>query len=454
MTDPHLLAILLGSDAFPLMPGSFSKGAFAASAQALKNYLQSPTIGLGLHEDRILDLFSSEDPIERQDARITRFLIDQENHADTLIIYYVGHGGFLSDRQYFLAVKNTDPNRRHFTGLKARDLAETLKNNASGKKIYLILDCCFAGAAVDTFQSDEISTMVEEQTYDSFPALGTALFAASSRNEPAIAPHGGKYTMMSEALLSVLAHGVPTAGDLLSLRDVAEATASHLRMRYGLYAVRPEVHTPRQINHDIADVPIFPNQMPRSARTGTKSETRIEKYNSDLEALPFSSWTPYISPQPPGQTKPDKAGALWVDGFSSYNLETSRRTPVGTNKIIEMQGGLISFNYKIVRITQGNIAFYAIPMRYGERMSPGRQQHGCEVRDPSHAGQGNPLRLSFRPSPDVDGDWQYAELRFDFSHLGPKIFTIFAPRINEGQTPVGVGHVVFAKVRIFALEQL
>jgi len=433
------------------MPASFSKEAFTASALAIKGYLKSNSVGLGLPDQNVLDLFESDEPIERQDNQLSEFLYQHKNSIDSVIIYYVGHGGFLNDRQYFLAVKKTDPRRRHFTGLKARDLAETLKNSAAGKKVYLILDCCFAGAAVDNFQSEAISTLVEEETYGNF-AFGTALFAASSRNEPAITPDGGKYTMMSEALLSVLADGIPSKGDFLSLRSVAEETDQRMRHLYGRDAVRPEVHTPRQIDKDIADIPIFPNKVPKSARVGAESARRIEKYNSDLEATPFLGWIPWLPGGIPGQGPPGKVGAVTADGRYCYSLEAYRMGPVGTNKHMMTEAGLIEFRYKIVTATGDNIAFYVIPMRHGERIRPGRMANGSEIRDPKRIGVDNSLRIALRPKGGMVGVWQTGRLHFDFSRLGSNIFITFAPRINEGEEAVGPGHVVFTGVQFFALE--
>ena len=111
-----IAAILLGSDFFPNFPPDRSKQAFKNSADRFAEYLESLTYGLGIGKDRILNLFGSGDPVERQDWQITEFLRATSSIADTLLIYYVGHGGFLVDRQYFLTLKVTEPRREHFTG--------------------------------------------------------------------------------------------------------------------------------------------------------------------------------------------------------------------------------------------------------------------------------------------------------------------------------------------------
>ena len=91
-------------------------------------------------------------------------------------------------------------------------------------------------------------------------------------------------------------------------------------------------------------------------------------------------------------------------------------------------------------------------MRFGEWTPPGRKYPGTEIRDPDHTGKDNPLRLSFRIKGGVNAKWRDAELDFDFVHLEQNIFTVFAPRINEGQSSVGAGQVLISGVRFYALD--
>jgi hypothetical protein len=121
--------------------------------------------------------------------------------------------------------------------------------------MYLILDCCFAGSAVDSFQgaSDELITIQS----DKLPT-GVALLNASSRHAAAVVPEGSVYTMFSGCLVEVLKKGIPNGGPLLSLREVRNAVAEAVIAKYP-DPVRPEVHSPRQRDGDPADIPLFPN---------------------------------------------------------------------------------------------------------------------------------------------------------------------------------------------------
>lgn len=139
-----------------------------------------------------------------------------------------------------------------------KDLAAALKEVARGLRRYLILDCCFAAAAVGEFQSGSATQVVREKTLDAFPTKGTALLCAASSKDPARAPHGASYTMFTGALLDVLINGQPDLGARLSLEELGSSIIRRLKDTYTEEAVRPEVHAPDQRDGNIADLPLFP----------------------------------------------------------------------------------------------------------------------------------------------------------------------------------------------------
>ncbi|UCI07381.1 hypothetical protein [Mesorhizobium sp. B1-1-8] len=204
-----------------------------------------------------MNLFDDPSNVIDLDERISRFLT--ANTIGNILLFYTGHGGFLSDREYYLTIQSTRKRREHTTGLRIRALAETLSQFIADRNLFIILDCCFAGEAVKIFQSNELNAIVEAKTFDALPKAGTALLVASSKDEPAISPVGKKYTMFSEAFLNVLRDGIPGAPDNLTLHDIERATQEAIRSRHGLTGVRPEVHSPRQKGVDAAELAIFPN---------------------------------------------------------------------------------------------------------------------------------------------------------------------------------------------------
>src|SRR4051812_15042856 len=96
-------AIVFGASEFPYGgPRIAANEAFARSADGFMRYLRRES-GLHLPNDNVLNLFNDSSSVLEQDQKITEFLSDKKAAKD-IIIYYVGHGGFLSDRDYFLAL--------------------------------------------------------------------------------------------------------------------------------------------------------------------------------------------------------------------------------------------------------------------------------------------------------------------------------------------------------------
>ena len=250
-------AVILGASEFPYADALPASPAFAGSASAFIAYLKSER-GLRLSDSQVLDLFDSDGNVIEQNDRLTEYLLRNQDATD-LVVYYVGHGGFLPDREYFLALRSTKRGAESLTGLRIRALAHALEEHFPGKRVFLILDCCFAGEAVAEFQSDEIGTIVENKTFDALPETGTSLLVAASKDEPAISPTGAAYTMFSDCFLEVLAEGIAGSQKTLSLIEVGEVVQQRIRTKFGQRGVRPEIHSPRQGEGDVAKIPLFPN---------------------------------------------------------------------------------------------------------------------------------------------------------------------------------------------------
>jgi hypothetical protein len=244
------IGIVLGASRFRnlLIDSPRLGAAFAKSKSDAKRYL-SRVCG------RILDRFDSTKLPNVLCLEVADFL-EQHTLATDLIVYYVGHGGFLGTQEYFLACRATREKQKYATGLRVSDLATSIIGSFRNRRVYLIFDCCFAGSAADSFQSASDDLIAKQS--EKLPS-GVALLNASSRNEAAVVPEGGQRTMFSECLLEVLGRGIPSRGERLSLREVANAVTDLVMRKYPEIAVRPEVHSPRQRDGDVADVPLFPN---------------------------------------------------------------------------------------------------------------------------------------------------------------------------------------------------
>lgn len=264
----NTIAVIFGASKFPLLKDMLGNQAFLASASAFKDYLISEN-GMALGEANVLNLFDDKRNVIEQDDVFTEFLTFHKN-ANNLIVLYIGHGGFLPNRDYYLALYSTKGRKEYNTGLGIDDLAQSIIEYFPNKKVFLVLDCCFAGEAVREFQSLELSTLVENSTFDAFAESGTSLLCASSKDEPAIGTSVSDLTMFSDAIISVLKKGISGKGKYLSLNDVGESSKEFVKKKYGIRAVLPEVHSPKQKGVNVAALSLFPNPAFRESMSEAK----------------------------------------------------------------------------------------------------------------------------------------------------------------------------------------
>jgi WD40 repeat protein len=200
-----------------------------------------------------------------------------------IIFYYCGHGDYLPGQTFYLALRTTRNAQKATTGLKPYDLRQDLDTRLADKRVYLIFDCCYASAASGVFMSGEADHSVRERIAEGFPAYGTALFAAAPRDMAALAPEGEEYTMFTGALASVIRDGAPGYDRRLSLQNLKAAVRHRISERFGILAVYPELHVPRQKAGDISALPLFLNKAP----TPEKGRERLKpdpEAPSDIEA--------------------------------------------------------------------------------------------------------------------------------------------------------------------------
>jgi hypothetical protein len=248
---PSLAAIILGASRFKDRRLT-SRNSFRLSATQMRTYLEF----VGVPTASILNLFDSSDDAYAQLRRIELFCRENEDKSCCLL-YYVGHGGFTDKRDYFLGLRATDSRYPAQTGLLSASLAVPMRAYfGMQKQAMVVLDCCFSGSAIDSFQSAQLAS---ERAEEAFLARGTTLLVATSRDDAAIAPDPDQPTLFSHALVSVLREGVEGGPSLLTLKDVRDAVRRRLLQDYGPGAPLPEVHSPFQRDGDVADVGVFPN---------------------------------------------------------------------------------------------------------------------------------------------------------------------------------------------------
>ena len=250
------------------------------SARDLEEYFLNPK-KFGLPAENLLNLFNSEKNFSDIDNDIGEFLerrtseLKESGHtARDLLVYFVGHGGFTSSDDYYLAIRRTGERNPMSSAILIRSLAFTLKERARFLRRIIILDSCFAGAAYQSFQKASLaegpSKVALKQTFDEFkvadkgvglPGKGTSILCASSHKDRARSLSlDEKHTLFSGALLHVLNTGdkhLPQ--EYLSLSTVARLIRDYLTTTYGGTAPIPADDSPDQSEGKVAEVPIFPN---------------------------------------------------------------------------------------------------------------------------------------------------------------------------------------------------
>jgi hypothetical protein len=244
-----VIGVVLGAARFKKWPAGDDErlaGAFAASKADVLRLLWR-------FADDVLDRFDSSQGPGELCEEISNFL-EERPQATDLVVYYVGHGAFLNDQSYFLYLRETATDHEHTTGLRASDLATTLKNGFRNRRTFVLLDCCFGGAMYDLLQGP-VQDLLDQQV-----AMGVALLNAASKDKVALVPLNARRTMFSDCLCEVLQQGIPGAPPKLSLRTLRRAIVDRIAKKYptSMHAW-PQVGTPRSFAWDIADFELFPN---------------------------------------------------------------------------------------------------------------------------------------------------------------------------------------------------
>lgn len=249
--------LILGASSFPNCSLSGTV-CFTNSANEIAGYFTSPE-GLGLPKDQMLNLFDEDIKLGDLLRKIKKFITDKDRKTKDLIIYYVGHGGFGDDlTDFYLATRSTDENAAFSTSIPFADLAKILKENTTDMRCYIILDCCFAAAAVSSLQSIGLIDSVRAQT-ESEVDEGTAILCAASKYAPASFDESIGLTRFTHSLLSVLKTGDATEKGFMSFRRVAELTKKVLKQNFPAGHALPEIHIPSQKHGDVSINRIFPN---------------------------------------------------------------------------------------------------------------------------------------------------------------------------------------------------
>jgi hypothetical protein len=183
------------------------------SLQAMRWLLADPEL-CGWPPERITVIAN---PISAADL-LTDIVELADTASGALLLYYVGHGVLSGRGEVCLTVTSTHPDRPETSGLPWNTLADVLRSSPARSRLS-ILDCCFAGQAIEALAGDGHS-LLADMTY----AEGVYTLTATTRNRAAHVPPAdqqeGACTSFTGELRDVIRDGIPDQAPRLTLGDI------------------------------------------------------------------------------------------------------------------------------------------------------------------------------------------------------------------------------------------
>ena len=144
-----------------------------------------------------------------------------------LLVYYVGHGVLSSGGELCLTVTSTRPDRPKISGLPWDTVAEVLRGCPASTRV-AILDCCFAGQAVEALTHDGDAGLADIAHVD-----GVYTLTATTGNRAAhVAPAGQQdtaCTSFTSELRDLIQQGIPGKAPQLTFGDIYPVLRQRLR---------------------------------------------------------------------------------------------------------------------------------------------------------------------------------------------------------------------------------
>jgi hypothetical protein len=186
-----------------------------------------------------------------------------------LMIYYVGHGSLSGRGELCLTVTTTQSNHPKLTGLPWNLVADALRESPARMR-FAILDCCFAGQAIEALAGDS-----SEALADITHVEGVYTLTATTRNRTAHVPPPNQQdtanTSFTGELVELIKYGIPQGPADLTLGVIY----AHLRTRLAARGLP----LPNQRNTDLADKFVFSKNI--SAQIETDADAVDDQSEQD-----------------------------------------------------------------------------------------------------------------------------------------------------------------------------
>ncbi|MDN3279511.1 hypothetical protein QWJ07_34960, partial [Frankia sp. RB7] len=236
---------------------------FANSAREFKKTIVDSTI-LADFETETLDLYNKSLSVSETLDRIHDFV---GREFDDIIAYYCGHGDVgLRDGDYGVFLRRSNRERRH-TLINFPSLIKGIKRTALRKRVYFILDACYAGSAVSEMETMDaggtealIGRRLMETVQDN--GSGTAVLAASGRFGAALAKTEDRLTLFTGAFIKCLQEGIAhkTDAPAFSWLDIKDEVVRATQDRLGPNAPIPTLMSYSDSASDITRTSFFSNR--------------------------------------------------------------------------------------------------------------------------------------------------------------------------------------------------
>ena len=155
MSEGRRYAILIGSSRFDNEPKLSPLKCPERDVDGMREILAAPELGA------FADTFVFKDVENHAVLRRIEEVLTDATGDDQVLIYYSGHGETDLPGLLYLATVNTEKRTLVTTSIPVETL-RLLIENSSCKKIILILDCCYGGAAGKSFSRGSVDEKLKE----------------------------------------------------------------------------------------------------------------------------------------------------------------------------------------------------------------------------------------------------------------------------------------------------
>ncbi|MGG7574838.1 caspase family protein [Streptomyces sirii] len=216
--------------------------------------------------------------------------------ADTVLVYYAGHGlVHPQSGELYLALPESDPDRPH-RAVRYEELRSILLSPAGGRpsarRKVVVLDCCWSGLALGGMSSGDLAPATAVH--------GAYVLTATAATRQALAVPGETYTAFTGELIDVISSGVADGPALLSMTALFDEVEQALTAKG-----RP---LPRQTHSDHAGrICLVRNRAARERREGPQGgagRTAVADRPVRTAAAPPAPPAPPAPERRPGERRP------------------------------------------------------------------------------------------------------------------------------------------------------